>query len=175
MRLFTWRISGTVGQHGLIWPHRGLQCRSLPRVRPAAHSGGQTGRHASQCGSNFQLLEPTTATAKCCVRQCCIIPDTLLLSAAVSDTSTLTNQLGLVKVDSHRPLILIPLRTARMAYRPRKREGERVQKQLRWQGETALSYYAQYYIASTYRYCSYSFLVPKVQLHLKSVVRSDVF
>lgn len=42
---------------------RGLQCRCLPKERPAAHSGWQTGSRALSCGWNFLMPQLTNSVA----------------------------------------------------------------------------------------------------------------
>lgn len=82
----------------------------IPRERPAAHGGRQTGSHASQRRGSFQNLQP---------EQCILLllmkgPDDVVLpdlssAAAMPNTSSVTNQLALVKAAALGALILIPI------------------------------------------------------------------
>lgn len=77
---------------------------------PAAHCGRQTGSHASQRRGSFQNLQP---------EQCILLllmkgPDDVVLpdpssAAAMPSTSSVTNQLALVKAAALGALILIPI------------------------------------------------------------------
>lgn len=87
----------------------------IPRERPAAHGGRQTGSHASQRWGSFQNLQLEQSIVLLLIKGPSddVLPD-LSSAAAIPSTSSVTNQLALVKAAVLRALILIPLNATRL-------------------------------------------------------------
>lgn len=96
------RPNSTVGKPALITPWE------IPRERPAAHGGRQMGSHASQRRGSFLQPEQSILLLLMKGPDDVVLPD-LSSAAAMPSTSSLTNQLALVKAAVLRALILIPI------------------------------------------------------------------